>query len=255
MNALGNALWISCLVLTGPLRAIAAPAADAARLFEAANKLYEEKKFLEAAAGYESILAAGQGSPAIYFNLGNAWFKANQTGHAIAAYRQAQQLTPRDPDVRANLQFARNQVEGPTLKPDRWQRVFGTLSLNEWTGLSVAGVWLTFLLLTLAQWRPVLKPILRTATLFTGGATLILALGLAVALNVNDSGLTVVVVAEQVTVRNGPLEESQTSFTAHDGAELRVVDRKDDWLQVTDGTRRIGWLKRSEVLGLPANKS
>ena len=33
----------------------------------------------------------------------------------------------------------------------------------------------------------------------------------------------------------------------HDGAELRVLDRKDDWLQVSDGARRIGWVKRSEV--------
>lgn len=255
MKARWNAIWVFGLVLAGPLRAAAGPAVDTAGLFETANKLYEEKKYPEAAATYESILAAGRASPEIYFNLGNACFKANQTGRAIAAYRQAAQLTPRDPDVRANLQFARNQVTGPTVPTGRWQRIFGTLSLDEWTGLSVAGVWLTFLLLALAQLKPALKPTLRTTTLLTGGATLLVALCLTVAVNVNDSGQTVVVRAKEIAVRNGPLEESQTAFTAHDGAELRVVDRKDDWLQVTDGTRRIGWLKRSDALGPAAGKS
>jgi len=52
-------------------------------------------------------------------------------GRAIAAYRQAERMTPRDPDARANLQFARNQVQGPTLPAGRWERLLGTLSLNE----------------------------------------------------------------------------------------------------------------------------
>lgn len=215
--------------------------------FDAANRLYEEKKFAEAAVVYEGILATGQASPAVYFNLGNAHFKANQLGLAIAAYRKAERVTPRDPDVRANLQFARNQVQGPTLKPNRWQNFFGRLSLDEWTGLSVAGVWLTFGLLALAQVRPALRPILRTPTWFSGGATLALAACLALAFAVDDPREVVVIINKEVAVRNGPLQESQPAFTVHDGAELRVTDRKDDWLQVKDGTRRIGWLKRSDV--------
>jgi uncharacterized protein YgiM (DUF1202 family) len=45
-------------------------------------------------------------------------------------------------------------------------------------------------------------------------------------------------------VRNSPLDQSPSTFSAQDGAELRVLDSKDDWLQVTDDTRRIGWVKR-----------
>lgn len=230
------------LWLAPPARAV-----EAEKLFETANRLYEEKKFVEAAAVYETILDAGQASPAIYFNLGNARFKASQTGRAILAYRHAAQFNPRDPDVRANLQFARNQVEGPTLRPTRWQRTFGSLSLNEWAYLSVAGLWLTFLLLALGQWKPALKSTLRATTLATGGATLLVALCLIVSLSTSDNAKTVVVTAKDVVVRNGPLEESQSAFGANDGAELRILDRKDDWLQVTDGTRRSGWLKSSQV--------
>src|ERR1041385_7273277 len=53
--------------------------------FEAANKLYYEANFTNAAAAYEKLIQSGQGSPALYFNLGNAWFKSGQLGRAIAA--------------------------------------------------------------------------------------------------------------------------------------------------------------------------
>ena len=41
-------------------------------------------------------------------------------------------------DVRANLQFARNQVQGPTRRPGRVEGWLGTLSLNEWMALAAA---------------------------------------------------------------------------------------------------------------------
>src|SRR6266704_889866 len=121
--------------------------------FEAANKLYEQGKHSEAAANYEKLIQTGWVSAALYFNLGNALFKSGQIGRAIAAYRQAQQITPRDPDVRANLQFARNQTQGPTLAPSRWQGWLGRLSVNEWTLLAASGVWLLLFLLAAGQWR------------------------------------------------------------------------------------------------------
>jgi len=49
-------------------------------------------------------------------------------------------------------------------------------------------------------------------------------------------------------VRITPNEEARASFTVNDGAELRVLDHKDDWFQVTDGgAQRFGWLKSAHV--------
>src|ERR1700722_13167815 len=64
--------------------------------FESANILYDEGKYAEAAAGYDQLIAEGKVSAALYFNRGNALFKEGQIGRAIASYRQAQLLAPRD---------------------------------------------------------------------------------------------------------------------------------------------------------------
>jgi tetratricopeptide (TPR) repeat protein len=217
---------------------------------DAANKLYAQNKFAEAATAVEKLIQGGSVSPALYFKLGNAHFKSGQIGRAVAAYQQAAVLSPRDPDIRANLQFARNQVQGPTVRPGFFQRALGTLSLNEWTWLGVASLWITFGLLILRQLKPNLTPALRIWILLAALTTLALGAGTGAALAVNPAGHIVVVTTRETTVRNSPFEESPAVFTVNDGAELRVVDHKNDWVQVMDGAKRFGWLKREVVFSL-----
>jgi tetratricopeptide (TPR) repeat protein len=244
-------LWAFVAMLLGFLMFLgfsAVAAASESTTFDAANKLYYEGKFAEASSAYDKLIQSGQRSAALYFNLGNAYFKSGQIGRAIACYRQAQLLTPRDPDVRANLQFARNQVQGPTLPTTTWQRWLGRLSLNEWTLLAAAGLWLFLLLLAMIQWRPSLAGPLRNGALALGLATLVLCSCLGAMIYENHSDRIVIAVAPEAVVRMGPLDTAPNAFTVHDGAELRVIDRRDDWLQVTTGPQRIGWVQRQQVI-------
>ena len=56
-----------------------------------------------------------------------------------------------------------------------------------------------------------------------------------------------VVHEREVILRLGPFEESQSALTLKDGAELRILDRKNGWLQVTPGRNRIGWVQMNKV--------
>lgn len=219
--------------------------------FESANKLYYEGKFSEAAAAYERLAQSNRLSAALCFNLGNAFFKSSQIGRAIAAYRQAERITPRDPDVRANLQFARNQVQGPTFTPSRWQRWVGRLTLNEWTLLTTGALWLWLLLLAALQWRPALRKPMRSYLVALALGTLFLGLCLADALRQARPGRNAIVFTRDTPVRRGPLEEAEHAFMVHDGAELEVLDQNEQWLQVATDSRRLGWVRRDQVLLAP----
>jgi hypothetical protein len=219
----------------------------AAVSFEGANKLYEEGKFADAAAAYEKLSQSGTVSAALFYNLGNAFFKSGQIGRAIFAYCKAEQITPRDPDIRANLQFARNQVQGPTLVRTRSQRWLGKLTMNEWSLLAAGAIWVLLLLLALLQWRPALRPALRGFVVVTAIVAVLLCACLAAAWSETHSTRTVVVIGPEAAVHNGPFDESPTAFRLNDGAELRVMDEQHEWFQVTADGRRSGWLRKDKV--------
>jgi tetratricopeptide (TPR) repeat protein len=242
-------LTLLVLLTTSGLRAAEPGAAEAQ--FDAANKLYAQSKFAEAAAAYEQILTTSGTSPALHFNLGNAWFKSGAIGRAIRAFRSAQRLTPRDPDVRANLQFARNQVQGPTVRPSRLERGLGTLTPVEWLTLSTVAAWFTLGLLAARQLKPALAPALKLWTILAGVVTLLLFAGTGLAHRLAAPGRMAIVIHRDAAVRNSPFPESPIAFTAQDGAELRVLDSKNDWLQVTDDANRLGWIPRDAAIHTP----
>ena len=226
-------------------------AADVAADFTAANKLYAAGKFSDAAAGYEKILETSSASPALFFNAGNAQFKAGHLGKAIAAYRHAELLSPRDAELRANLSFVRNQVQGVTQHESHWQNWVSTLSLNEGTVLTAVLFWVTLGLFTARQLRPALVPKLKNATWICIALTLGSGMVLGLQAANHFSSATAVVIADNVTARSGPFDDAQNTFTTRDGAELSILDRRDGWVQVVDGANKIGWLPAKLVEVLP----
>jgi tetratricopeptide (TPR) repeat protein len=233
-------LWAACVAIF---------AADLPA-FETANRLYEQGKFPDAIAAYQKILSEKGGSAPLYFNLGNAFFKNGQIGKAIYSYRMAELLDPRDPDVRANLRFARNTVAGTSSSPlaRDWMQY---LTLKEWTGIAAGFIWLWFGLLFLREVKPNLVPALRGYTATAGGAALLGVVLLSFALYVRYSQPQAIVIVRESVVRLGPLEESQSAFTARDGSELTITDQNADWLQVRDSSRHVGWVLKKSVLVFP----
>jgi tetratricopeptide (TPR) repeat protein len=219
--------------------------------FSAANKLYAEGKFSDAANAYEKILQAGAQSPSLWFNTGSAQFKAGHLGKAIAAYRQAELLASRDAELRANLAFVRNQVQGAAVRESSWQNWVGSLTLNEGTLLTAALFWLTLGIFVVRQLRPALVPKLQGVTRILVVLTIFSAtvLGLQAA-NHFSNGTAVVTVAEAIA-RSGPFDEAQSAFTARDGAELSVLDQRDGWVQVANNVGKSGWLSTKLVSVLP----
>ena len=53
---------------------------------------------------------------------------------------------------------------------------------------------------------------------------------------------TAVIVQPQMNALSGPFDDAQTAFTVQEGAELPVLDRHGDWVQVADRSGKIGWV-------------
>lgn len=223
---------------------------EAATLFNDANKLFEQGKFSEASIAYEKLIDSGSISAPVYFNSGNAFYKSGQLGRAIAAYRSAEKLSPRDPDVRANLRFVRDQAGGATRSATRWENPIGRLTLDEWTIVTATAMSLWFLLLAFRQFRFGSRKSFRGGLIILGLASIALVLCLGAAIRQEILGKSAVVTVPEAVVRRGPLEESQSAFTLRDGAEISVIDQKGDWLHIVDAAKRTGWLLQRQTVSI-----
>lgn len=242
---IGAAGLVAALVATLAVSSGAEPAGD----FESANKLFEQGKFADAAAAYERLLTNGP-TASLHFNLGNARFKSGQPGKAIFHYHQALALAPRDPDARGNLQFARRSL-GVSADESLARQLLRLRSPDEWAWLAGAGLGAWFLLLAFGEALPARRAsfawLIRTFGVIALGFTALLA----TAHRERNTARRAVVVVGEAAVRPGPLTESKAAFSLRDGAEVTVLDTKDDWLQVRDAAQRAGWMKRAELWPLP----
>ena len=59
------------------------------------------------------------------------------------------------------------------------------------------------------------------------------------------------VTVTEATARSGPFDDAQCAFTARDGAELPVMDRREGWVQVANGAGKTGWLPVTQAEVLP----
>ncbi|MCB1124921.1 MAG: tetratricopeptide repeat protein [Verrucomicrobiae bacterium] len=226
--------------------------ADAQASFDEAKVLYEQGQYEEAARAFDRLYTNGLSSVALHYNLGNAWLKAGQPGRAIAHYRVAEHLTPRDADVRANLRIARLVVAGGQSPPHQpfLRRWFGHLSLNEWTLGTTFTFWAWLTVLVIGLLRPELGPRLLRPRQAALGLTVLLGVGLFLAW-ASRPAMEAVVLDADSPLHHGPREETEVVQALKAGQELVVVDRLGSWARVEGAPRGIGWMQTRHLFLLP----
>lgn len=214
-----------------------------ASTFDDANQLYEKGSYLDAAEKYRKLMKDGV-SASLYFNLGNALFKAGEFGRGIYCYRHAQRLAPRDPDIRANLRFSRKEVAGAFAPEETgWRVFFRYLSPWEWKLASAGCAAVLFGLMGAAELLRrkaggLIWPI-RVFAVATPGLLILAWVGH----QAWDSSDEAVVMVAKADVRYGPLEDSKSAYVLRNGEEVRITGAKNEWRQVVNTSGQTGWIK------------
>ena len=216
-----------------------------------ANLRYELGEYAEATQQYEALIDVGYRDAVLHYNLGNAYLESGDLGRAILNYLRAEELSPRDPDIQANLELARSgtvdqlQAEGDSLVASisdfgrRWATTteFGGAALLLWV---VAGLVVCSLIVWPAMRGRWLMQSMAVAAFMVMLFPLTLLLSM---LYSNPYDTTGVVTAGTVEVLSGPGTQYGEAFTLHSGAQVRLVDSRHGWLQVAlPGGELDGWL-------------
>jgi tetratricopeptide (TPR) repeat protein len=242
------AVLLSAALLAGGARA----GEPAQASFFQGNQAYASGSYDEAIAAYERARSGGQESGALLFNLGNAYLKRGDIGRAIASYERAARLLPRDPDITANLAFARERANIAAPAPPLWQRLAAPLAFRargaELGVVFAALWWLLWGLLTARLLQPRWTAMLSRAVVATALLAAVVGVSLAVRLAaVEAAGAAVVVAPGDTPVRFEPSPSGTEHFAVTPGSDVAVLEERDGWRLVARPDARRGWIPADAV--------
>jgi tetratricopeptide (TPR) repeat protein len=244
------------LVLAGiVLLAGLGSAADDERAFQDGNRLYQEGRYQEALAAYGGILGSGTESGALYFNMGNCFYKTSDIGRAILFYERAARLLPGDADVKTNLAMAnlsavdKIEPQGDFL-PVAWADRFVHLFHRNLLAAVVSALYAAGMLL-LTGWIISRKRGLRRWCLRLSAACFaaLLLFGLALYGQERERRLRrdAVILADKVDVKGAPGPDEITVFTLHAGTKVRMDQKTGDWVEIILPDRKVGWVQKEAL--------
>ena len=235
------------------LTVIASFNADSA--FISANNEYINENYHEAIQQYEAILSQGFESAALYYNMGNAYYKLSDYPKSILNYEKALLLDPHNENIKFNLEKAQVYIvdqidEIPEVIVRKW--VIGAiawLNSNTWALLSM--IFFLISLIGFLLYFLIAKINFRRTGFYTGILFLILSAFTFIMAYKSKSMLTnsngAIVMTPTVTVKGSPSNTSMDLFIVHEGTKVFILDELNNWYEVKLSDGKQGWLQKSDI--------
>jgi len=216
--------------------------------FARAAKSYEAGDYATAIGVYEQMVGESVAHEALFYNLGNAYYRSGRLGAAVANYERALDLDPGFENARENLEKAVRETQQHLARPlpSDWEQsllFWHYLVSRETTTRLALLFWLGFwVALGVRQLRP-LRYTRRAASVF---AVLALAFGGSAWAKAHAPALAVADTDAPVTY--GTSETDAVRFDLHPGDRVTVDQRRDGWARVKTASGEHGWTRDGNLI-------
>jgi hypothetical protein len=218
------------------------------RIFDTGFAAYQSGDFTAAIQSFEQLIENGVVEPEVFYNLGNAYYRAGHAGPAIANYERALQLQPGLVVARENLMRAVNATERRLSKPKppAWDQalLFWDDAIGPRTAFWCAALaWMFFwAILALRRFKTV--PYLRRAA----AVVLVGAIAFAASYYAKTHPQQLAVASEsRVPVRYGTSASETVRFELYEGDRVLVDGREGDWARVVTADGERGWAEAGRL--------
>lgn len=240
---------------------------EALLMFERADRLPEEiphlsssdletiqvqqrrkSEFRKTAAMYEALIQRGIESGPIFYNQGNAWYRAGETARAIVSYRQAQRYMPKNPYLSANLQTL-TDGENPAHRA-RFAALFFWQNGISYPAKFRSSAVLTVFTFFIALWALFAqKGSLFAVALISGLLTAAMILSAGIDWLRFEKMKYGVVCVEQTLLRKGNAERYEPTANAPvlKNTEFTVREQRNTWILIELTTGETGWISRDDA--------
>lgn len=223
---------------------------------EEADNLYKAEKYTEAAAAYEKLLSEDHISAALYYNLGNAYYKIDNIPLAVLNYERAYILEPGDGDIRANLTLARSKTIDKVTPPSEmffvtwWHSLCNMMSSYAWAVVAV--IFFALMLIGVLLYMFAYQLTLRKVGAYGAMVLFVLVIIANICAYTQNQAFTernsAIVTASAISVKSSPNDSSTDLFIMHAGSKVEILDATmKEWVEVKFEEGKQGWVPKSTV--------
>ncbi len=208
--------------------------------FDTANQLYDQGKFAEAKQLYEQLVAEGQWSANLFYNLANTDFRLGAPGVAALNYERTLALDPQHPEAAMNLGLLRDQT-GARVPPATWRdHLFASIPSDVFDVVGATAAWVAIFCLTaLAVRRSAASP--NVGLLFVLALLVAAFCGVGIWHRAGEASLAIVT-AKQTEARLAPADRAGRAETLPAGSRVRAISERGEWIYCALPGGGLGWL-------------
>ena len=242
---------VFCIILT-----LSYPAfAQNETLFESATESYNDGLYEKAIEDYLQILDNGQHSAALYYNLGNCYYKLNQIAPSIYYYEKALLLDPGDKEIKNNLLYAQ-QMTIDDIKPlpesgisRIYNSAIGWLTFDQWAYAAV--IFSLFFVIAYILYYFLRYSSHKRLAFIASMMSLILSIVSVIFAFVQHNHYNAekpaIVFAQESIVKSEPNERSPEVFLLHEGTKVMVLEDLEDYKRIEIADGKSGWVLQEDI--------
>jgi len=224
-------------------------------LMQQGNTAYQNGDYELAIDCYQEIVSHGNEGAVLYYNLGNAYFKAKQTPEALLWYERALRLDPSNEDIKHNIAYANLQITDkievlPELFIVRWWNGLSqSMTATAWAVMAVVfgavfALSIALMIVSRRRWLSVTSVVLALISLIIAIFSLIFAS--------KESKRYIqqpeaIVMQSVVNAKGTPNETGTSLFVIHEGLKVAVTDRVGTWVEIKLPNGEKGWVEDASI--------
>lgn len=223
--------------------------------FKSAVELYNNGNYNEAVNLFIEIINNGEHSDALYFNLGNSYYKLNDIPNSIYYFEKALKLNPNDKDIINNLSYSQNMlIDKIDLLPsnqlsDFLNHISMFLSIKQWLVIGIIFLYFFLILFVFYFFKRVSNTKKRYFTYSTilFCASIIFILTAVTKFENQNSNLEAIIFEKKIDLRTEPNYRSEIQFNLNEGTKVNIKEELDDWILVELSNGASGWMESKSI--------
>jgi tetratricopeptide (TPR) repeat protein len=213
--------------------------------FAKANQDYAQGDFKGAIAGYQTLIRGQEWSANLFYNLGNAYFRTQDFGHAILSYERALTLDRHHPESDANLRIARDEARALEMQPGWVERHLQLGSVSQYSIAAAVAFWVGMFCFVYSRFVRQHSLARRTLIILS-----LAVFGVSVfAIYKIDNGQrgAAVVTGNDVQARLATADSAGSVLALPQGSDVRILSTRGDWVYAELPNNLRGWVPAKDT--------